>query len=262
VIARIEGRVGVVTGAAGGIGAALAAALLGEGATHVAMLDRDGDRVRAAAANVGGSAYVVNVTEAGAVETAVAEIERDHGPVGVFCSNAGLLLPDPPGGHGASSEDQAWALGWAVNVMAHVHAAKAVLPGMIERGEGWLLNTVSAAGLLSQIGSAIYSTTKHAALGFAESLAIRHRDDGIGVSVLCPQAVETPMLAQGALPGAALDGVLSADDVAAIAMTGIREGRFLILPHPKVRDYVAGKAADHDRWIEGMARLRRRELDR
>lgn len=259
--APIEGAVAVVTGAAGGIGAALGAALIEAGARHVALIDQNAERLNAVAAAIGGSSHCLDLSNGAAIAATVAGIEAQYGAIGLFCSNAGVLPVDPPDGNGASASDEDWAIGWAVNVMAHVHAARAVLPGMIARREGWLLNTVSAAGLLSQIGSAVYSTTKHAALGFAESLAIRHRDQGIGVSVLCPQAVATAMIADGALPGADGDGVLSAQEVAAAAIEGLRNGSFLILPHPQVRHYFAAKAADHDRWIGGMAKLRRRGLE-
>jgi short-subunit dehydrogenase len=155
----------------------------------------------------------------------------------------------------ASTGDEGWALGWGVNVMAHVYAARAALPGMIARGEGYFLNTVSAAGLLSQIGSAVYSTTKHAAVGFAESLAITHRNQGIRVSILCPQAVDTPMLG-GARGSQNIDGVLTPEQVADSVVQGMGNESFVILPHEKVLTYMRGKTFDYDRWIGGMARLR------
>ena len=179
------------------------------------------------------------------------------GPIDLFCSNAGILPIDADPDNAASTPELEWNRAWAVNVMAHVHAARALLPRMIARKSGYFLQTVSAAGLLSQIGSAAYSTTKHAAIGFAESLAITHKDHGIKVSVLCPQAVQTPMIAGQKMMGADIDGVITAEAVADAVIEGLREETFLILPHPNVATYVAKKAENYDRWLGGMAKLRR-----
>ena len=259
---KLEGKVAVVTGGANGIGRALAERFAREGTRHVAVADLDEAGARAVAEVIGGSAHRCDVSNEDHIRRLVAETEAAAGPIDLFCSNAGVVDPDPDIQNGASASNETWARAWGVNVMAHVYAARAVLPSMIARGEGWLLNTVSAAGLLSQIGSAVYSTTKHAALGLAESLAITHRDHGIGVSVLCPQAVDTAMAAGGTFLGADLDGVLSVEDVAEAAVRGLEEGRFLILPHASVKTYVANKAENHDRWIGGMAKLRRAYVGR
>jgi NAD(P)-dependent dehydrogenase (short-subunit alcohol dehydrogenase family) len=211
--------------------------------------------VRAVAAQVGGLGMGCNVAHEPDVTALARAGETRFGRVDLFCSNAGVSVRDADLENAASTPDDGWALGWSVNVMAHVYAARACLPGMIARGEGYFLNTVSAAGLLSQIGSAIYSTTKHAAVGFAESLAITHAHHGIKVSILCPQAVDTPMLG-GARGSQSVDGVLSPEQVAETVVEGLAGERFLILPHPQVVTYMQRKTADYDRWLRGMVRLR------
>ena len=254
---RVAGKAVVVTGCANGIGRALAERFAQEGARHVAVADLDGTGAAAVAQALGGAGFRCDVSDERDVRRLVAATERAAGPIDLFCSNAGVVDPDPDPNNGASAAAERWARAWGVNVMAHVYAARAVLPSMVARGEGYLLNTVSAAGLLSQIGSAVYSTTKHAALGFAESLAITHRDHGIKVSVLCPQAVDTAMAAGGDFLGADVDGVLSPEAVAEAAVAGLEAERFLILPHPSVRTYMSRKVEDYDRWLGGMAKLRR-----
>ena len=201
----------------------------------------------------------------------VATVEKDVGPIDLFVSNAGVGFGDA-NGSAASREggvipvDDRWETCWNINVMAHVYAARALLPRMIGRGGGHLVNVASAAGLLSQIGDAAYTATKHAAVAFAESLAITHGDQGIKVSVVCPQAVATRMIGfdddadsgDGGFGGNDVDGILSPDRVAEEIVTGIHAGRFLVLPHPQVSTYFQRKAADHDRWIAGMQRFRRK----
>jgi NAD(P)-dependent dehydrogenase (short-subunit alcohol dehydrogenase family) len=253
----VRDKVIVVTGGGSGIGRAMARLFAAEGARHVVAADRNEAGARETAELVGGTAFACDVTQEADIRRVVAETEAKAGPIDIFCSNAGVISLDPEFDNAASAPDAEWARTWAVHVMAHVYAARAVLPGMMERGSGWLLNTVSAAGLLSQIGSATYSTTKHAAIGFAESLAIASKDRGVGVSVLCPQGVATPLVTGDFFGGADVDGVLTAEAVALCALDGLRAGKFLILPHPKVADYMRLKAENYDRWVGGMAKMRR-----
>ncbi|MBU2980498.1 SDR family oxidoreductase [Lentibacter algarum] len=250
----VSGKTVVVTGAARGIGLALVNELRARGAAHVAATDI----LESVHDTPADSRHVCDVTDAAQVEALAVEVEDKHGPISLFCSNAGVLngldLSFENAG-GASAED--WALSWNVNVMAHVNAANAMVPRYKAQGGGYFLNTASAAGLLTLIGSAPYSVTKHAALGFAENLAITHRDDGIRVSALCPQAVNTAMIGDDPNNPAAMDGIISAEDVAKAAIDGVEAERFLILPHPNVDEYFRAKAANYERWIGGMAKMQR-----
>jgi len=257
---RVHGKIVLVTGGAQGIGRALCQRFHAEGARHVVVADLDAAGATEVATQIGGTAMRCDVSRADDVARTVDRVQAELGPVDLLCSNAGILEHDPDPANAASASDESWARNWAVNVMGHVHTARAVLPTMIARREGFILNTISAAGLLSQIGSATYSTTKHAALGFTEYLALTHRDDGIKVATLCPQGVNTAMArgASGCEP-ALLDGLLSADAVADAVIEGLAAEHFLILPHPQVTDYVRRKAADPDRWVGGIAKLRRRK---
>ena len=257
---EIRDQVVVVTGAAQGIGEALARCFKKEGAGALVLADRS-EQVMTVAEDIGGLGQVTDVTKPEQVAALVATAEQKYGRIDLMCSNAGIFRLDGRAAEdqwmatGGSAED--WQASWEVNVLAHVHAARAALPGMLARKRGYFLHTASAAGLLSQIGSATYSVTKHAAIGFAESLAIAHGDQGIGVSVLCPQGVRTPMLGSGGdSSAAARDGVLEPEVVATCAVEGLREERFLILPHPEVLTYFQRKSADYDRWLRGMRRLR------
>jgi NAD(P)-dependent dehydrogenase (short-subunit alcohol dehydrogenase family) len=251
---KIAGSVIVVTGAAGGIGEAMARRFAADGAAALVLVDFDRTRLEAVAESLGALAIVADLRHQSEVERVVAETEAALGVIDIFCSNAGILVLG-----GAEVPSDEWQRIWDINLMAHVHAARALLPGMIERGRGHLVNTASAAGLLSQIGSAPYAVTKAAAVSFAEWLAITHGEQGISVSVVCPQAVATPMTAGiegGGVAG--VDGMLGADQVADVVAAGIEADQFLILPHPEVAEYVARKGADRERWIAGMQRLQRR----
>ncbi|HSL58121.1 MAG TPA: SDR family oxidoreductase [Acidimicrobiales bacterium] len=248
----------VVTGAANGIGAALARRFANEGARTLVLADLDeaGLADVAAAVEAAGARAVVrrcDVADPADVAALVAAAE-ELGPIDLLCSNAGIAI-----GGGVEVPDDEWRRIIDINVMAHVWAARAALPAMIARGQGYLLNTASAAGLLSQIGSAPYAVTKHAAVALAEWLAITHGHQGIKVSVLAPQAVRTNMTA--GTPGggvAGVDGMIEPEDLASVVVAGLHEERFLILPHPEVAQYVRRKAEDPDRWIHGMQRLQER----
>ena len=256
---KAAGEVVVVTGGAGGIGRALAERFHRDGAKAVVVADIDGAGAAAAAKEIGGLGLRCDVGKENDVVAVIEETERCFGPIGLFCSNAGIAAGfDIQGENVAGASDADWARSWAVNVMSHVYTARALVPRMKVRGGGYFLITVSAAGLLSQIGSATYSTTKHAAVGFAESLAIAHRADNIRVSILCPQGVDTAMLRSLPKNPASFDGVLTAEDVAAAASAGIERESFLILPHPEVETYMRRKTENYDRWLGGMAKLQKK----
>jgi NAD(P)-dependent dehydrogenase (short-subunit alcohol dehydrogenase family) len=252
---HVKDKVIVVTGGANGIGEALCRRFVKEGARAVVAADLDEERVKTVASELGIMGIKVDVAKEADIVNLVETTEKQIGPIDLFCSNAGIISSDAPGWTAASADNTIWQKSWEIHVMAHVYAARAVLPYMIARGEGYLLNTSSAAGLLNQIGSAPYSTTKHAAIGFAEALAITHGDDGIKVSVLCPQAVRTQMVAGSEGGSAAVDGIMEPEDVAECVVQGLAEETFLILPHPEVKTYYQRKASDYNRWINGMRRF-------
>lgn len=254
---KIADKVVVVTGGAMGIGKGLAERFREEGAKGIAVADVDGALAGEVAKSVGGIAFQCDVAKEADVVRLIDETERQLGPIDLFCSNAGIGNFRSEPGNAASSSNDDWARGWAVNVMSHVYAARALVPRMAARKRGYFLNTVSAAGLLNQIGSAVYGTTKHAAIGFAENLALSHRDDGIRVSVLCPQAVDTPLLRSVGHGSQNVDGVLTVEQVADCVVEGLEKESFLILPHPQVLAYMRKKTDDYDRWIGGMAKLQR-----
>lgn len=251
---KLKDKIAIVTGAASGIGRALCERFVQEGAAGIAAVDINEEGALAVAAATGGVGFGADVSNEADVVRVVEEAEQRFGRIDVFVSNAGIGVRDPS--HVASASNEDWQRIWGINVMAHIYAARAVLPKMIAQGSGYLLNTASAAGLLSQIGSAPYSVTKHAAVGFAESLSIAHHDQGIRVSLLCPQAVRTGMTAGGDGGVAGLDGMLETDDVCNAVIAAMDEERFLILPHPQVLTYMQRKTADYDRWLGGMRRLR------
>ncbi len=251
---ELSGKHVVITGAGSGIGRACATRFVAEGA-RVVVSDLDGDRAAAVAGEIGATAVAADVSRESEVR-ALIDAASEAGEIDLFFSNAGV--PGPPGG--PEAPDDALQLTWEVNVMAHVWAARALLPGWTARGHGYLLSTASAAGLLTQVSALGYSVTKHAAVALAEWLAITYADAGITVSCLCPQAVRTPMLDTaledpvGAAPLLA-GGVLEPDDVADAVVAGIREERFLLLPHEDVARHLALKGAQPERWLNGMRRL-------
>ncbi len=249
----LQNRVIIVTGAARGIGEALCRRFADESPRHIAVADLDGDLAAdvARSLNCSASAHQVDVSDSSALTAFIEGVAQEHGQIDLLFSNAGILIV---GGEEVPDED--WDLIWKINVHAHVVAARAVIPAMLERGEGYICSTASAAGLLAQVGSAPYSVTKHAAVAMAEWLAITYGSRGVKVSVLCPQAVATNMTAGVESGGVAgLDGMLSAEAVAEVVAQGIAEEKFLLLPHPEVEGYEQRRTADRERWITGMQRL-------
>ncbi len=249
----IKGQVVVVTGAASGIGRALARAFAAAGAARVVCADLNLIGAEETASEINGLAIEANVSREADIAALIDRTEAEAGPIGIFCSNAGILSIGGP-----EVSDADWQRIWEVNVMAHIWAARHVVPRMIERGGGYLLNTASAAGLLNQVGSMPYGVTKHAAVGAAEWLAFTYGDQGIGVSVLCPQAVRSEMTRGHEEGVAAQDGMLEPEPVAEACLQAIRDESFLVLPHPEVKGYMQFKAENYDRWIGGMKKLNRK----
>jgi NAD(P)-dependent dehydrogenase (short-subunit alcohol dehydrogenase family) len=280
---EIMDRVAVVTGGASGIGRSLSLALAEHGAAAVVVSDVDADGAARVAAEITGRgwqalAVAADVASEPEVQALADRAEQEFGRIDLVCSNAGIIVAG-----GIEVPDEAWSRIWAINVQSHVYLARAVLPGMLARKSGYLVVTASAAGLLTQLGSAPYAVTKHAAVAFAEWLSITYGDRGIGVSCLCPQAVSTnlgatsmrevggllpPTAERGSVPSAggngsvsrqaAVDGVLTPDQVAATVIAAVAEERFLILPHPEVATYERRRAEDRDRWLNGMRRMHSR----
>ena len=254
---ELSGKVVVVTGGASGIGTGLCRRFREEGVRALVIADLNGEAVAALADELDAVGVTLDVRDEAAIAAMVSEVEAQFGQIDLFCSNAGILNLDGGDFWATSSANDVWQANWEIHVMAHVYAARACLPSMIRRGEGYFLHTISAAGLLSQPYTAAYATTKHAAIGFAESLAISHGDDGIKVSCLCPQAVDTAMLGGTDGGPAGIDGILSPAQVAQAVIDGLREESFLILPHEQVEQYHLNKAQNYNRWIGGMRKLRR-----
>ncbi|GAC1328967.1 MAG: SDR family NAD(P)-dependent oxidoreductase [Candidatus Dormibacteria bacterium] len=248
---EVAGKVIVVTGGGSGIGAAMGRRFIEEGAAAVVLADLSEEAVSAVAAGIGATPVRADVTVEAEVKALVDSVVDRHGRIDIYCSNAGIGI-----GSGPDSPDEEWIRSFSVHVMAHVYAARHALPPMLRRGEGYLLGTVSAAGLLNQVLSAPYGTTKAAGLSFLEWLSIAHGDEGVRVSALCPQGVKTPMLGLDGT-GFLQEGALEPAEVAGAVVDGLRDERFLILPHPEVREYFQRKATDYDRWIRGMRRLRK-----
>jgi len=268
-----DANIAVVTGGGHGIGQALCRRLARDD-IKVAVADLDENAAQIVAEEIDGFAIKVDVGSEQSMTHMIDTVEKTVGPIDIFFSNAGVVFGDGKSGSASADGvlapvDDRWEVSWRVNVMAHVYAARVLVPRMIGRGGGYLVSTVSAAGLLSSIGDAAYSVTKHAAVGFAEALAIRHGDEGIKVSMICPQAVATRMLDlavgtgadENVFGGADLDGIMTPEQVADCVVEGVASGHFLIVPHPEVLGYFQKKAADYDRWIGGMRRFRRRLQD-
>ena len=252
---EIADRHVVVTGGANGIGRALCRRFAADGARHVVVADMDADGASAVAEEIGGTAVGLDVSVEAEVVDLVERATDANGPIDLFCANAGIIV-----GGAIDTPNDDWFRIWAVNVMAHVYTARALLPGWLARREGYLLHTASAAGLLSGIGQAAYTVSKHAVVGLAEWLSITYGDAGVKVSCLCPQGVRTNMLMAGGEDESnfLLPGSVAPEEVADVVVAGLRDERFLILPHPEVEDYIRRKTADYDRWLSGMRRMQSR----
>jgi NAD(P)-dependent dehydrogenase (short-subunit alcohol dehydrogenase family) len=251
----LAGKVSIVTGGASGIGAACSRAFAEAGA-RVAVVDRNDEGAKAVAAEFGGLAVACDIGDESSVDEMVRTVERELGPVDVCFNNAGIAT----GGDPLGASPEVWNLQWAVNVMGHVYAVRAVLPGMLERGSGYLLHTASMAGILTSHGNAVYATTKHAVVGLAEWLSISYHHRGIRVSLLAPLGVRTPMLGDTSSPFATLAAgpIKEPEDVARMVVDAIGEERFLILTDEIAQEWMGRKTGDLERWLRGMRRLQER----
>ena len=250
---RLNDKVIVVTGAGSGIGEAMARRFSVEHPAGMVLADIDHDKVARVAADLGATAVEMDVADETATRELIESTEDLFGPIDLYCANAGY-------GHAGSEQDdaEAWTRMWSVNLMSHVHAAKHLVPGWTARGEGYFLSTASAAGLLTNLRAAQYSVTKHAAVAFAEWLAVTYGDAGIKVSCLCPMFVDTPFLRSAKeFEDLAATALIETDEVADAVVAGLEEESFLILPHPEVERFFQNKANDYDRWIDGMRKLQR-----
>ena len=251
----VKDKIIVVTGAASGIGRALVVRFKAEGAKQIVAVDLNLAGAQETAAMVGCLAMSADVSVEADIQRVIEYTESQVGPIDLFCSNAGVGM-----GENLNSPNNQWQMSWDINVMSHVYAARHLVPRMVARGGGYFLNTSSAAGLLNQIGLAAYGVTKHAAVGFGEWLAIHHQHEGIKVSMLCPQAVRTPMTDNDneATAAAASNGMIEPEELAEAVIEGLKAESFVILPHPIVLEYMRNKTTNYDRWIGGMNKLMRR----
>ena len=253
----IERKVVVITGGASGIGKAVGKLMVNKGADKVFLADLNENLLNKTAEEIGAIPIVCDVSNEESVKTLVNEVTLQTKVIDIFMSNAGIYVEGDE-----NTLNQEWMRNWSIHVMAHVYAARAVLPSMIKRESGYLINTSSAAGLLTHIDSATYSTTKHAAIGFAEYLSINYGSKGIKVSVLCPQAVKTAMTLGREDSVASVDGMLEPDFLAEVVLQSVYDEEFLILPHPEVLTYMQRKTSDYERWLGGMRRFKQRRESR
>ena len=251
---ELQDKIVVITGAGSGIGRALAVRFHAQGAKKIVAVDINLNNAQDTADMVNGVAMMADVAKEDDIYRVIEETESNIGAIDLFCSNAGVAI-----GENIDSPNSEWQASWDINVMSHVYAARHLVPRMVTRGGGYFLNTSSAAGLLNQIGGSAYGVTKHAAVGFAEWLAIHHKHEGIKVSMLCPQAVRTPMTAvdNDAIAAAASNGMIEPEDLANCVVEELRKESFLILPHPIVLEYMRNKTSNYERWIGGMNKLMR-----
>ena len=247
---EVKDKIIIITGAASGIGRAMARRFTAEGAKQLIIADLNADGLQEVAEEIGAHAIPTNVAIESEVTHLIKSTEKEYGQIDLLCNNAGIGV-----GGGPETPNEDWQRIWNINLMAHVYAARAAIPGMLARGEGYIMNTASAAGLLTQVGSAPYAVTKHAAVSFAEWLSVTYGDRGLKVSVLCPQAVRTAMTADNPDGVASIDGMMEPEVLCDSVVETLRQEKFLVLPHREVLTYMQRKTGDYDRWLKGMRRL-------